>query len=66
MFLIYLNLTNNIFNTIFIPVYDDQGATGGYDLSETWRFEDETNLQLDPQMVKMAVDDFYNYFEEKV
>ena len=52
-------------HTIDNPVYDDQGATGGYDPSETWRYKDETNLLLDTQMVKMAVDDFYIYFEEK-
>jgi len=52
-------------NTIENPVFDDQGATGGYDSSEAWKYQDETNLQYEAQSVKMAVDDFYKYFEEK-
>ena len=47
------------------PVYNDRGATGGYDSSESWRYKDETNLQLDGQLVKMAVDDFYSHYKEK-
>ena len=52
-------------HTIDNPVYDDQEAAGGYDPSETWGYKDMTNLQLDTQIVKMAVDGLYSYFEEK-
>ena len=47
------------------PVFDDQGTAGGYDPSKLCEYQDETNLQYEAQSVKMAVDDFYKYFEEK-
>ena len=52
-------------NTFDNPVYEDPGATGGYDPSEAWKYQDETNLQLEAQLVKMVVDDFHRHYEGK-
>ena len=49
-------------NTFEKPVFDDQGS---YDPAEAWKYKDETNLQLQTQLIKLDVDDFYKYFEEK-
>ena len=53
-------------NTCENPVLDDQGATGEYDPAGACKYQDVTILQLEAQLVKIAVDDFYRYFEEKV
>ena len=50
---------------ILNPVYDDGGAIGGYDPSETWKYQDVANLQYEFQVIKMAVDDFYKAYEDK-
>ena len=48
------------------PLFDDQWATGGtYDPSQAWTYRDETNLQLEMQLVNMTLDDYNRYFEEK-
>ena len=52
-------------NVIVNLVYDDGEAIGGYDPSETWKYQDVANLQYESQLIKMAVDDFYKAYEDK-